>query len=841
MSVLLEGNIRKKVLDGLTTLLPPSSNSSWQTLVVNKFGDSIALDSEHDLYLVKLRSPSESAPTPIKILLDKDIKPYRFTRIEFNKDGRRLLLTSSTALGVVEIPDNFIVYGEIDIEKLQKGQCLFEELHLQNVKSIIKASFHSLSDYHIVALIKEESGTYLKVLSILSLSTNSTSISLGLRTDFVSYCFGNEYDWSYLTVFLVAKDGKIFYLCPVLPEGAILPITAVDALRLWDEEEKSRTPKMTSTYLNAAFSSASPSSSSSSTAFIRAGQGFRDTWKSEVAAKQYQTLFEAEPLLQGPLIIKTSTGATTTPPAAAIDPTHALPTAVDICMPQMPRGAPVLIVSFSDGRLVYMMPDQHSVSFFVGPCWTTVSASNYPPLPSMLTVETVYLQDPKEAPMTCHLIPDPMRGEYLHIVNVTKQEVYLLQSSWLNQAMTGGAKTSSHMLRPADCMPLYAPSAPAGIAGFCVLTDAMVGHQAIVRSSTGTVSVVNIHDLMFRMNSRMKNHAQIDRDIQIDRLPFLTLADQLSVRIVEDIDKCPIPDSEGSSTAAAIDKCTLSATRHLDAVTDNLTQYAHRVIMLLDSLRDHHDKQAQDILDAKKQLALQLKTQTELEARLESTVKMLADRKKRALAVLRHQAAVGQAKLLPCEQAFEAELVDWMCQAAHMEANIKVGMIYHVENTQFMFCSHDSFVYARVLQSLQKQALLDSKKVDLDVYPHSSQPNSAARGGAGAGGRLAASSPEPSPILTSINSTPGTPQGQGERSSPYPGSSLGRGLATHRVNLRTPGRQGVSALLSTPGSSSKEKSVEVFTEEESVAVSALSDRIASLLHDVQIKLDASLG
>ena len=629
-------------------------------------------NAEKELHLVKLRTSGKGSGSVGTTRLRIEGAPgvaadlAGFAQIEFSKDGRRLLLSSSTAVGIVEIPKNVILDGEIDASKLLNHACQFEYV-LQNCGTVVKATFHSLSDYHIVALVKDNaSSSSLQVISILSpKGSPPNSIPLG-STDFVGFCFGNEYDWSFLTVFLLTKQGAVYFLCPVLPEGAIVPVTAVDALWLWLRETQNKAPQI-EIFLNAAF--ASPPSSSASTAFVRSGQGFSSSWRSDVAAKQYQSLFEAEPYLQGPL----AGIATSTSRGAGVS-------AVDICSPQMPRGAPVLIISYSNGSVSYAMPTPDDAASFVSPCWTMVATANRPAPPKMAIVETVSLVVAGEEPSKLlRLLPDPVRGEYLHATDEAMGRVYLMQSGLLSSALMGSAAGRDNALVQSDCIPLYAPNSnPTPLVGMSVVSDPLVGHLALFRPSSGPLVAVNLHAHMHRMQSKMADALAFQEPTDDERLSFLSTAEALTDEIQAGLDSCPVPEeAENSSVrvnAAVLNKATHLATKHLEEkVVAGLEQYAYRIIMLLDSLKQKHDKQQGDVEAARTKLQSQLRRQGELEARVTSTLDALAARKERATRALRALSAQGQAQTKPCEEALEQELGEWMCRAARMEARIKVG------------------------------------------------------------------------------------------------------------------------------------------------------------------------
>ena len=463
---------------------------------LSRHGDVILLDSQHSLFLLKLRVDGE----PVKLIVptggSSTFESFKFTRVQFDEDGRRLLLASGKTLAIVEIPKIVRPHGEIEVSKLDNNPLQFEVLS-RDVE-VVKATFHSLSDYHVVALVKKTKDgsasapeNFLEIFSLIEATgAASRSRKIPLRScEWVSFCFGNEYDWACLTVFLLSVDGRVYYLCPVLPIGSEVSTVSVDALWQWNREFGKVNEGRIKAYLEAAFSY------TDSDRYKRAGGGFRGparTTLSKVAAEQCEKRFLAEPSEQ--LVHGTQ------------HPSDPRTTAVDSCMPVVRGGAPVLIISYSDGTVTHWLPASNNNASFVGPRWTDQAqdiAHTQPPALHMIEVQTVFCP-----PGQYHLMPDPVFEQFLHVVEFAKSRVFLVQASWLSASVLaeggGGAPEAAE-----EPFPVYAPSgagagagavevsktsAPPALAACCIVQDPQLSHLALFHDAhTGAIVQVNIH------------------------------------------------------------------------------------------------------------------------------------------------------------------------------------------------------------------------------------------------------------------------------------------------------------------------------------------------------------
>ena len=139
----------------------------------------------------------------------------------------------------MEIPRILAPDGAIDVSS--RGQCIFSLIgqdYLSSSNDIIKASFHPMSNVHVVVLMKRS----LLLMDISHPSNNDTQFyPLGINNHFISYCFGPSVDWMKFSIFLLSnkksEEAEIFYLCPVIPKGVSVPKDCVRDLWAWIDEQ----------------------------------------------------------------------------------------------------------------------------------------------------------------------------------------------------------------------------------------------------------------------------------------------------------------------------------------------------------------------------------------------------------------------------------------------------------------------------------------------------------------------------------------------------------------------------------------------------------------------------
>lgn len=221
--------------------LPKDEIYRGNTFSVSQYGDICMLTDNPSKPIVycNLRSisSSEAEVLPLDISFDQ-FSSYEFDSIAFNETGNTLLLTSvvTNTIGMIVIPhilarDGKIDISSSDIETTCKFQLLAEDY--LRTQQLVKASFHSLTPYCVVVLMKN--GPLILIDIIRNVSH---TINLHGSKSFVSFtCGPHSCDWLRYTIFLVTDDDEIYALCPVIPSGINLNDAACTDIWNWFEDQ----------------------------------------------------------------------------------------------------------------------------------------------------------------------------------------------------------------------------------------------------------------------------------------------------------------------------------------------------------------------------------------------------------------------------------------------------------------------------------------------------------------------------------------------------------------------------------------------------------------------------
>lgn len=159
----------------------------------------------------------------------------RYTNMEFDRDGKVLLLWGPNDVGVVLVPDSVLSDGFMPRSRSIKSEteiCKYltvysieedeteksAEILDQNLANkIVKACFHPSNSSAIVVLRETK---WLKVVNITQYE--SQTILLGPGKTFKSCCFGSSmFDFTSFCLFLLSSTGEVYYLCPIIPKGKV--------------------------------------------------------------------------------------------------------------------------------------------------------------------------------------------------------------------------------------------------------------------------------------------------------------------------------------------------------------------------------------------------------------------------------------------------------------------------------------------------------------------------------------------------------------------------------------------------------------------------------------------
>ena len=286
--------------------------------------------------------------------------------------------------GILEIPRILAPDGAIDISL--GGQCIFSLIgqdYLSSSNDIIKASFHPMSNVHVVVLMRGS----LLLMDISHPNNNDTQFyPLGINNHFTSYCFGPSVDWMKFTIFLLSnkksEKAEIFYLCPIIPKGISVPKDCVRDLWAWIDEriifEENNNDEVDDDlgnqneeylenarqYITAAFG---PRNELEKEENNFGGGYYRN--KSYIIAGEYYTvhnsslyieieaLMSSIPSLQGPLYTKNTRKISNEYDNREKTEYERKNTPTDICVPNIrgASGAPILVVSYNNGDIDFFV------------------------------------------------------------------------------------------------------------------------------------------------------------------------------------------------------------------------------------------------------------------------------------------------------------------------------------------------------------------------------------------------------------------------------------------------------------------------------------------------------
>ena len=234
------------------------NNRRRNTFSTNVHGDVALLTQDGGIKVSNLRSSSDVLQDlPVDDMAT--IRSHRFTNVEYNADGSLLLLWSDDAAGIIDIPRKLAPEGPLNVAMHGDCQCKYIPIgqeYLTESGALIHASFHNLSAMHVVLLVKGA----LLLIDIGSETMDTRFFPVGVDRKFTSFCFGPNLDWMKFGVFLLSdRKGRteVYALCPIIPNGAIVPRVAVADLWAWVDEQEEFTDvayiKMVRDYVTAAF------------------------------------------------------------------------------------------------------------------------------------------------------------------------------------------------------------------------------------------------------------------------------------------------------------------------------------------------------------------------------------------------------------------------------------------------------------------------------------------------------------------------------------------------------------------------------------------------------------
>lgn len=226
---------------------PSDEHSSLlgNSVAVTNVGDLLVLTADGKVQYTSLRQekPSQALKTlPIHAHTNIDMKKFR--HISANRDGSMMLLWSADQVVVVEIPQLWLREGNLlePTEKSSSGTKLIiptlKELcnESESRNRIVKAVFHPLCDHSVVVL--RESQTLSLYDMRLDATANRHNIQLPSNLRFAGFTFGPNMEWLRYTIFLATTENEVYYLCPVIPPGTVVPSNTVKEIWSWYDTQK---------------------------------------------------------------------------------------------------------------------------------------------------------------------------------------------------------------------------------------------------------------------------------------------------------------------------------------------------------------------------------------------------------------------------------------------------------------------------------------------------------------------------------------------------------------------------------------------------------------------------
>lgn len=375
------------------------------TFAVNHLGDIMIIASDGRLKHSNIRShPRHRTTTDHQVqrqqLEDIDLhgllcdEVAGFTHLEYNSNSD-LLMWSNTTVGVIATNGVHHVHQKTDgLSSSFRYIKIWDKLQDNGeLNGIIKATFHPLSPYHVAALFDNNT---LQLVDYRSMDIQVIPLSKRFSSGaFTSFTFGPNIDWLKFTMLFLTTNGDVYTLCPIIPLGAVVPVSAV--MELWDgidqlvvdDDGYNRSGndryylQYVQRYLTDIFGErsshglvgeVSPTDDDAIVEgiFIRAGESYENLHGDQLGISNYT------PQLVGPIVIQRDSyeqlvGDDTGSNELKMSESLLHRTANDICVPGSPSsdtslhpvGAPVVAISYSTGVVDVLVFDASQVRGFI--------------------------------------------------------------------------------------------------------------------------------------------------------------------------------------------------------------------------------------------------------------------------------------------------------------------------------------------------------------------------------------------------------------------------------------------------------------------------------------------
>lgn len=470
-----------------------SNYKSPNTSSQQKLSSSICTSSNNIVFSlnqdsITFTSISQSNDHPVKILPLIDYLNGQFDNILCTNNGELLVLTSSTIVATVSIPSKWFENGLLNPQGEDK---LKLNIVYESKNPIIKVGFHPYHQFSLTIL-------HHKSVLLLNLLTKINKIILSSDSNnFTSFSYGPDYEWLRFTLFLTTESGEIYYLCPILPSDALVPVETVKELWIWFYEKFCNISKADNKYLinyyflceNFGTYEELVSRINNDEKVIRVGE------INFIPSNFLETPFSLNnysPSLNGPINFEGSKSKKITDISISC-PYYQLNSEGD---DSQNISSPTLTVIFDDSTvqvLLFNIIDDNS--WIISPVWRNnlleiFSLSN---LPLSLVMCDVFIVDSSKTKSdNWKLISDPLYPWYFYATNsLSGQSVSIFSGFLYNSLKLNNSDYEEDKLVKSNCYPVISEMKQA-ISGSSVVYDPFYGHIMIHRFSSDKFLIVNL-------------------------------------------------------------------------------------------------------------------------------------------------------------------------------------------------------------------------------------------------------------------------------------------------------------------------------------------------------------
>lgn len=491
----------KQQLAPSSTSSSASTTTNINTIATNSLGNIAIIDVNGSIKYGFLQHINDSKEG-LKSLLyessgdDNNIMKCKFTKIEFNKDGTLLLLSSNQSIGVIELSST---NGNHRFKNLTS---LINPILID--VNIVKITFHPCSNCHIMVLYHRGPLILYDLISDVK-----QKINLSKDIVFTSFTFGPSIDWMSVTVFLLTSSGDVYYVCPIVPNGSILARQTIDEMYDWlhemrqyastgDVEELDSYLNKVSIYYDnrigcvstAPFTRMSSSLMASNSKIDVSNNKIDDSFSNQQQHQGIDGDIINTPILQGPLLVNNT---------CTKNGSKSNTVACDICTQSISKSSnsicpPLIVVSYADESVEFYLLYSADHGSMIGPAWSRQDISTDIPKCKLIMIDRVESKDinisTADTSSLCNItiVPDPVFSYIFHVSNHQKCRSYIVSAMWIqniDSVHDGSTKVSSYKSN------VFSGN-ESSLIGSTILFDSILGHVCVFRTISSTICAVNL-------------------------------------------------------------------------------------------------------------------------------------------------------------------------------------------------------------------------------------------------------------------------------------------------------------------------------------------------------------